>query len=147
MLFRSALAGSAAGINEVSLPAALLGLLVFLWTPGHFWSLAFHQREDYRRAGLPMLPVTRDEASAVRAITASTAAVVVVALLFYFTAAFGVPYLLIAGASGAVVIALAARFAREPNDRTAWAGYKASSLYLGVVLLGAIADALLRFRV
>lgn len=142
-----ALAGSAAAINAISLPAALLGLLVFLWTPGHFWSLAFRQREDYRRAGLPMLPATRSEGQAVRAITASTAIVVAAAVLISLTAAFGVTYLLVAAASGAVVVAIAARFARRPTDETAWAGYRASSLYLGVILLGAIADSLLRLRV
>jgi len=142
-----ALAGSAAAINAVSLPAALLGLLVFLWTPGHFWILAFRQRDDYRRAGLPMLPATRDEPQAIRAITASTAIAVGAALLFYFTAAFGVPYLLVAAASGAVVVVLAARFAHHPTEQTAWAGYRASSLYLGVILFGAIADSLLRLRV
>lgn len=141
-----ALAGSAAAVNSVSLQAALLALLVFLWTPGHFWSLAFRLREDYRRAGIPMLPSERSEAATVRAITASTAAVPPIALAFYLTAAFGMPYLIVAAVSGAIVIALAARFAREPNDRTAWLGYKASSLYLGVLLLGAIADALLRVR-
>ncbi len=141
-----ALAGSAAAMNGVSLPAALLGLLVFLWTPGHFWSLAFRQREDYRRSGIPMLPATHDEVATVRAITASTILVPPIAVVFYFTAAFGLPYLIVAAISGAVVLGLAARFAREPNDRTAWIGYKASSLYLGVVLVGAIVDALLRVR-
>jgi len=141
-----ALAGSAAAINAVSLPAALLALIVFLWTPGHFWSLAFRQREDYRRAGIPMLPATRGEPEAVRAITASTVIVVAVVILISLTAAFGLTYFLVAVTSGAVIVAVAARFARLPTNETAWAGYRASSLYLGAVLLGAIADALLRFR-
>src|SRR3989449_4920761 len=69
-----ALAGSAAAAGIVSLPALLIALLVFLWTPGHFWALAFGLREDYRRAGLPLLPTTPGQASAARA-TAAAAAV------------------------------------------------------------------------
>src|SRR5213594_2138580 len=82
-----ALAGSAAAIGAVSLPAALLALLVFLWTPGHFWALAFRQREDYLRAGLPMLSATRGERTAVRAIAASSMIVAAAALLFVLTPA------------------------------------------------------------
>src|SRR2546427_6261001 len=51
-----ALAGSAAAANSISLQAVLIALLVFLWTPGHFWALAYRNREDYRRARPPMLP-------------------------------------------------------------------------------------------
>src|SRR5437667_6867960 len=64
-----ALAGSAAASNAISLPAILIALLVFLWTPGHFWAVAFRSREDYRRAGLPMLPSVPEERTSVRAIT------------------------------------------------------------------------------
>src|SRR5256884_1581592 len=51
-----ALAGSAAATNAISLPAILIALLVFLWTPGHFWALAYRSREDYRRARPPKPP-------------------------------------------------------------------------------------------
>src|SRR2546428_4004588 len=51
-----ALAGSAAAANSISLQAVLIAILVFLWTPGHFWALAYRSREDYRRARLPLLP-------------------------------------------------------------------------------------------
>src|SRR5438046_9771231 len=56
-----ALAGPPAATNAISLPAILIALLVFLWTPGHFWALAYRSREDYRRARLPMLPAVSDE--------------------------------------------------------------------------------------
>src|SRR5881628_2823972 len=72
-----ALAGSAAA-GMLSLPALLIALLVFLWTPGHFWALAYRQREDYRRAKLPMLSATRGERTAVRAIVISSVLVAVV---------------------------------------------------------------------
>src|SRR5438309_2484894 len=75
-----ALAGSAAASNAISLPAILIALLVFLWTPGHFWALAFRSREDYRRAGLPMLPSVSDERTSVRAITFSSTVVAVASI-------------------------------------------------------------------
>jgi len=79
-----ALAGSAAASNAISLPAILIALLVFLWTPGHFWALAFRSREDYRRAGLPMLPSVSDERTSVRAITFSSTVVAVASIAFVF---------------------------------------------------------------
>src|SRR5437899_8666659 len=70
-----ALAGSAAVANSLSLQAILIALLVFLWTPGHFWALAYRSREDYRRARLPMLPAVWDERRSTVAIAGSTAIV------------------------------------------------------------------------
>lgn len=139
-----ALAGSAAATAGVSLPALLIALLVFLWTPGHFWALAYRQREDYRRAGLPMLPATRDERTAVRAITGSSILVAVVALAFALTPAFGIAYLAVAIATAAGLVAVTWRFSARPSAATAWTGYKYSSLYLGALLVGIIVDALVR---
>ncbi|TLZ69968.1 MAG: protoheme IX farnesyltransferase [Methanobacteriota archaeon] len=141
-----ALAGSAAAIGAVSLPAALLALLVFLWTPGHFWALAFRQREDYLRAGLPMLSATRGERTAVLAIAASSMIVAAAALLFALTPAFGVTYAAVALATAAGLVVVTWRFSRAPGPATAWAGYKFSSAYLGILLAGIILDAMFRIR-
>src|SRR3989442_6707188 len=124
-----ALAGSAAAIGAVSLPALLIALLVFLWTPGHFWALAFGLPQDYRRAGLPMLTATRDERTAVRAIAASSVIVGAAALLFVLTPAFGLAYAVIAVATAAGLAVVTWRFSRAPGPATAWAGYKFSSAY------------------
>ncbi|HLB68728.1 MAG TPA: heme o synthase [Thermoplasmata archaeon] len=138
-----ALAGSAAASGAVSLAALLIALLVFLWTPGHFWALAYRQREDYRRAGLPMLPAVRDEATAVRAITASSILVAVVAIAFAATEAFGFAYLIVAAATAAGLVYVTWRFFARPSADTAWAGYKYSSAYLGALLVGIVIDAIL----
>lgn len=140
-----ALAGSAAASGGLSLAALLIALLVFLWTPGHFWALAYRQREDYRRAGLPMLPAVRDEATAVRAITASSILVAVVAIAFAPTEAFGFAYLIVAIAAAAGLVYVTWRFFARPNADTAWAGYKYSSAYLGALLIGIVIDAILPF--
>src|SRR6266540_242748 len=136
-----ALAGSAAAANAISLPAALIALLVFLWTPGHFWALAYQSRDDYRRAGLPMLPAVRDERTSVWAISGSTA------ILTAASSAFDVVYLVVAGVGGAILLGLTARFLWTPNAETAWAGYKFSGVYLALVLVAIMVDALVRIPV
>ncbi len=142
-----ALAGSAAAANAISLPTALIALLVFLWTPGHFWALAYRSRDDYRRAGLPMLPAVRDERTSVWAITGSTAILAVASITFVFTSAFDVVYLVVAGVAGAILLGLMVRFLWTPNAETAWAGYKFSGVYLALVLVGIMLDAVVRIPV
>lgn len=138
-----ALAGSAAAANAISLPAALIALLVFLWTPAHFWALAFRSREDYRRAGLPMLPAVRDTKTSARAISASSAIVAVASVAFFFTDAFHDTYFVAAVALGAVLLYLALQFLHEPTQERAWTGYKFSGIYLAIILVAMMADALL----
>ena len=142
-----ALAGSAAAIGFVSLPAVLIALLVFLWTPGHFWALAYRQRDDYRRARLPMLSATRDDRTAVRAIAGSSILVAGVAVAFALTPAFGAAYVLVAIGAAAGLVYVMWRFSREPSAATAWTGYKYSSVYLGFLLIGIIIDAVVRLPV
>ncbi len=137
-----ALAGSAAAANVISLPAALIALLVFLWTPSHFWALAFRSREDYVRAGLPMLPAVKDTATSARAIAVSSAIVAVSGVAFVFTDAFHDAYFVASVALGAILLYLTLRFLREPTQERAWAGYKFSGVYLALMLVAMMADAL-----
>ncbi len=138
-----ALAGSAAAVNAISLPAALIALLVVLWTPAHFWALAFRSREDYRRAGLPMLPVVKDAPTAARAIALSSALVALASVAFFFTDAFHDAYFVAAIALGAVLLFLSVQFLREPTQEHAWTGYKFSGIYLALLLVAIVADALI----
>ncbi len=142
-----ALAGSAAAANAISLPAALIAILVFLWTPGHFWALAYRSRDDYRRAGLPMLPAVRDERTSVWAIAGSTAILAAASIAFVFTSAFDIVYMVVAGVAGAILLGLTAKFLWTPNAETAWAGYKFSGVYLALVLVGIMVDAVVRIPV
>jgi protoheme IX farnesyltransferase len=142
-----ALAGSAAAANAISLPAILIALLVFLWTPGHFWALAFRSREDYRRAGLPMLPAVSDERTSAWAISVSSAVVAAASIAFVFTSAFDALYLTVAAISGAILLGLTVKFLARPSIETAWAGYRFSGVYLALLLFGIMADAILRIPV
>jgi protoheme IX farnesyltransferase len=139
-----ALAGSAAASGAVALGAALIAVLVFIWTPGHFWALAFRQREDYRLAGLPMLPAVMDERTASRWIVVSTAIVPPFALSFWVLNVSGLAYLGVAIVAGAILLFFAFRFLESPTIRNAWVGYRASGPYLAVVLLALIADRMLQ---
>jgi len=142
-----ALAGSAAAANAISLPALLIALLVFLWTPGHFWALAYRSREDYRRAQLPMLPAISDDRTAIWAIAGSTGLVGVAAIAFALTPAFQGLYLVVAVVSGVVLLGINGRFLAHPSPETAWVGYKFSGVYLALLLLAMMADAILRIPV
>ncbi len=138
-----ALAGSAAASGAISVGAALVAVLVFLWTPGHFWALAFRMRQDYARAGLPMLPAVLDERSAAKWIVLSTALVPPVALSFWALGVSELGYLVVALAASAVLLSVAVRFLRAPTGVNALAGYRTSGPYLAVLLLALIADRLL----
>ncbi len=142
-----ALAGSAAAANAISLPAVLIALLVFLWTPGHSWALAYRSREDYRRAGLPMLPAVSDERTSVRAITISSTIVAFASVAFVFTSAFDALYLGVAVVAGAVLLVFTAKFLVIPSAENAWAGYRFSGIYLTLLLVGMMADAIVRIPV
>jgi len=120
---------------------------VFLWTPGHFWVLAYRTRDDYRRVGIPMLPAVLDERSTVRAIAGSTALVPVATFAFLLTPSFGLAFLGVAAVAGAVLLLRTARFIRRPSMETAPDGYKFSGLYLTLILAGAMLDAVLAIRI
>jgi protoheme IX farnesyltransferase len=121
----------------------LLALVLFLWTPPHFWSLAIAHRSDYAEAGIPMLPVVAGEARAARAVLIATLLLVAVSLLPVLFGA-GPIYLAGAVAGGAYFILRAAALSRSPSRRTAMASFLASLLQLSLLLIAASADTVLR---
>jgi protoheme IX farnesyltransferase len=137
------LAGAAAVDPTLSPAPLILALVLFLWTPPHFWSLAFVYREDYAKAGVPMLPVVMSGSSAARVILAHTIALVACSILPVFWG-MGWIYLAAAVGGGAWFIAKSIRLVRTPNARNAWVNFHASLLQLTVLLLGAMLDAGMR---
>ena len=134
------LAGAAA-VSPVPGPEALaLAVVLFLWTPPHFWSLAITCRADYAAAGVPMLPVVVGAARAARAIFASAALLVAASLV---PAAFGLGwiYLASAAAGGLHFLLRCEALVRRPGRETARAAFLASLVQLGAVLAGAMLDA------
>ena len=137
------LAGAAA-VSPAPGPEALwLAVVLFLWTPPHFWSLAIACRKDYEAAGVPMLPVVVGDERAARAILAS-AALLVAASLVPFLYALGPIYLASAAAGGAFFLLRCKALVQRPGRETARAAFLASLVQLGAVLAGAMLDAVLR---
>jgi len=136
------LAGAAA-VSAAPGPEALaLAVVLFLWTPPHFWSLAIACRADYEAAGVPMLPVVVGDARAARAIFAS-AILLVLASLVPFVYSLNIIYLASAAAGGAFFLLRCRALVQRPGRETARAAFLASLVQLGAVLAGAMLDAVL----
>jgi len=134
------LAGAAAANPQIGPLALLLALVLFLWTPPHFWSLAIANEAQYAAAGVPMLPVVVGDARAARAVLGGT--VVLVASSF-LPLAFGLGPLYAVGAAtgGFLFLRAASRLAAEPSRATAMRSFHASLAQLSLLLIGVIADA------
>ena len=111
------LLGWTAVTGEIHGHALLLVLIIFAWTPPHFWALAVHRKEEYAKADIPMLPVTHGEAYTKLHILLYTIIMIVVSLLPYITGMFNLLYLLGALVLGAGFLywALAMIFSKNPN--------------------------------
>jgi heme o synthase len=137
------LAGAAAADPGLSPESALLAVVLFLWTPPHFWALAIVLHKDYEAAGVPMLPVVKGDAVAARVILVNTVALVAVSLL-PFLFAMGWIYLAGALAGGAYFIFRSVQLVVSPTQKTAMRCFLASLVQLSAVLLAAMADVFLR---
>jgi heme o synthase len=135
-----ALVGWAAVTGTVGLPAWVLFAVVFYWTPPHFWALALRFKEDYGRAGVPMLPVVSGERATIWQITLYSVVVVAVSLLLYPIASVGSVYLLSALGLGVVLIGQAVALHRRP-DR-AMRLFRWSNLYLALLFASVVVDVL-----
>jgi protoheme IX farnesyltransferase len=136
------LAGASAVAPTPSMPALLLALILFLWTPPHFWSLAIVCRDDYAAAGVPMLPVVKGDRVTARAILAHTIALVALSLLLAHVTAG--PFTLACAAAGGVWFLHAAwRLVRDPTRQAARRSFHASLAQLSLLLAGALLDAVL----
>jgi protoheme IX farnesyltransferase len=113
------LIGWSAVTGSVSLDGLLLFLIIFLWTPPHFWSLALYRTRDYERAGVPMLPVVAGPRETRKQVLLYTLLTVASALLPGFTGLGGPAYLLVAGALGTIFIVFALRVFRSSEGREA----------------------------
>jgi len=117
--------------------------LVFLWIPTHIWSLALHVREDYRKAGVPMLPVVSGEKKSVRIIAGTTLMMVLFSLLPFFNH-FGMIYLVTASVSGVIMLVLSIWLLFKPSERISWLIFKVTSPYLTTLFIAFIVDSLFR---
>src|SRR5690606_21762247 len=132
--------GWAAITGQIELPAVLLFLVIFLWTPPHFWALSLYRSEDYRRVGVPMMPIVRGAEETRRQIFIYSVVLVAVTFLFYPVGAVGVWYLAAAAIAGARLLWLAALTLREKEFTAARRLFIYSNIYLAVVFWAAVID-------
>jgi protoheme IX farnesyltransferase len=113
----------------------VLALLVFLWTPTHFWSLAIAYRDDYARGEFPMLPVQTTPRSAAWWVLLHTVGAAVAALALMTQLASGWLYLVPVGLATASLLVFSVRLIAKPGKKRALTLFHASNLYLGLVML------------
>jgi protoheme IX farnesyltransferase len=135
--------GWAAATGDLALPALLLFLIVFFWTPPHFWALALLIRRDYAAAGIPMLPVVRGEPETARAIVRYTVLLVAISLLPVAARTVGLAYLAAALVLGAAFLALVVALQRRTTARRARRVFSFSLAYLALLFVALAVDPLL----
>ena len=132
--------GWAAVTGEVTTEAMLLFLIIFAWTPPHFWSLALYRTEDYARAGVPMLPVTHGRDYTRLQVLLYTLILFAVTLLPYVVRMSGLLYLLAALALGGVFIGYALRIYLSYSDTVAQKTFRYSIAYLAFLFAALLVD-------
>ena len=128
--------------GHLSLAAGLLAAIVFMWTPPHFWALSLYRRDDYERAGLPMLPVTHGEPETRRQILLYTIVLAGSTLAVAPLAGLGPLYTTSAAILGALFVAGAERLRRRPSVPHAQQLFRYSIAYLFLLFLAMSVDAL-----
>jgi protoheme IX farnesyltransferase len=137
------LVGWAAATGNLTVPALFLFLIIFFWTPPHFWALALVIKSDYAAARIPMLPVVRGDDETARQIVWYSLVLVAVTLLPFAWQTAGVLYLAAALLLGAVFLRLAWRLRRETTTPRARALFKFSLLYLALLFVALAVDPLI----
>jgi heme o synthase len=141
----ASMAGWSAATGSVNLLGFLVGLLVFLWTPAHFWCLAIKAREEYLTVNVPMLPVLVGNQKTATYIFYNTALLLPYSLALYFFG-LGVLYTVIAAIAGSLMLIYHYRLAKQPTPEFAWKAYKVTAPYLVVIFIGIALDALFYVR-
>ncbi len=132
--------GWAAATGNLALPALFLFLIVFFWTPPHFWALALLIKDAYAEARVPMLPVVKGERETLRQIVLYTLVLIAMTLVPFAWGTFGVLYAVAALVLGLVFLALALRLRREPSRARAALLFHYSLLYLALLFVAMAID-------
>jgi heme o synthase len=132
--------GWAAVANDVPMEAWILVLIIFVWTPPHFWSLALYRRDDFAKSGLPMLPVTHGMPFTQFHVWLYTIILVATTMLPYAVRMSGLIYLASAAVLGAVFLWYAWRVYRHYTDLVARKTFAYSIIYLSLLFLALLID-------
>ena len=137
-----ALIGWAAVTGSVDLPGLGLAVVIFLWTPAHFYNLALAYKDDYERGGFPMLPVVRGEAVTRRHVLWYLGATLLAAVALAALAELGWIYAAATVLVGGIFLWAVVKLHRERTTQAAFRAFHASNAYLGTVLIAIVVDAL-----
>jgi|TARA_B110000495_G_scaffold180907_1_gene175263 protoheme IX farnesyltransferase len=134
------LLGWAAVTGTIDGGALILVLIIFAWTPPHFWALAIHRKDEYAKSGVPMLPVTHGEHVTKVHIIIYTLMLVVVSVFPFFSGMSGLLYLISALALGAGFIVWSGLLMFTPKPSTAMDTFRYSILYLALLFIALVVD-------
>ena len=133
--------GWTAVTGEITSSALLLFLIIFVWTPPHFWALAIARKDEYAKVGIPMLPVTHGEEYTRLHILLYTILLVVITVIPYLTGMSGLIYLAAAISLGAVFLNYAVRMLRDKDDvELPMRTFKFSITYLAILFAALLVD-------
>ncbi len=145
----AAFAGWTAITGQLDLVAILMGSLVFIWTPSHFWALALLKDDDYTEAGIPMLPVVVGKVKAAQYTIINTLLLIPFSLVFVLPEfGFGYVYLTISVIFGILLLYSNVKLLQSPTDKkVALTAFKFSSPYLAIIFIALILDVLFRIPI
>lgn len=136
----AAWAGWSAATGSMDLLGFLIGFLVFVWTPSHFWCLAMKIRDDYAEAEVPMLPVIIGMQKTSKYILANTLILLPYSIIPAFFG-MGLVYTIIAVVSGGLMLAYHFKLTKNPTSEFAWKAYKVTAPYLTIIFVAVALDA------
>ena len=141
----ASMAGWSAATGSMDILGFLVGFLVFVWTPSHFWCLAMKIRDDYAEAKVPMLPVMIGMQKTSNYILVNTAILLPYSLALY-AFGLGIVYLIIAAVSGTLMLVYHYKLTKNPTSEFAWKAYKVTAPYLTIIFVAIALDAAFHFR-
>jgi protoheme IX farnesyltransferase len=142
----AAWAGWAAATGSMDLLGFLVGFLVFVWTPSHFWCLAMKIKDEYAQAEVPMLPVVIGMQKTSKFILGNTLILIPYSLiLILIPDGLGIVYAIIASVSGGLMLAYHYKLTKTPTSEFAWKAYKVTAPYLTIIFVAVALDAAFHF--
>ena len=142
----AAWAGWAAATGSMDLLGFLVGFLVFVWTPSHFWCLAMKIKDEYAQAEVPMLPVVIGMQKTSKFILGNTLILIPYSLLLILIPdGLGIVYTVIASVSGGLMLVYHYKLTKTPTSEFAWKAYKVTAPYLTIIFVAVALDAAFHF--
>jgi len=141
----ASMAGWSAATGSMDILGFLIGFLVFVWTPSHFWCLAMKMKDEYSAAKVPMLPVLIGMEKTSKYILINTLILLPYSLMLY-AFGLGIVYTVIAAASGGLMLVYHYKLTKLPTSEFAWKAYKVTAPYLTIIFVAVALDAAFHFR-